>query len=92
MRIRITENNSATIHDQLDEQGVSKIPLIVKSIHFCFHDNEEESDTYKNAKIEGLLFALSDWGIIDDIESIETSYDTVMLPGEEYAVELEIIT
>lgn len=92
MKIRIEENNVASIHDQLDEQGVRKIPLIIKSIHFLFYVGEEESETYQQAKIEGLMFSLSDWGIIDDIESVETSYDVLMLPGEDYAVELTIQT
>lgn len=92
MKIRIIENNVATIHDQLDEQGVNKIPIIVKSIHFLFLLDAEESEEYQSAKVEALLFSLSDWGIIDDVESIETSYDTVLVPGEDYAAELTIQT
>lgn len=90
MKITIKENNVATIHDQLDEQEVGRLPVIVKKIHFLFYSDVEESETYQNAKVEGLLFSLSDWGIIDDIESIETSYDVMYMPGEDYKVEVTI--
>ena len=91
MKIVIKENNLATIHDQLDEQGVRDTPLTVRAINILFHSDVEESIGYLEAKKDALLFSLQDWGIIDDIESIEVFYESNIQPGIEYKAEVKLV-
>jgi hypothetical protein len=90
MKITIYENNIASIADQLDEQEVTKTPLDVECIHILFYQNEIESDSFVEIKKEQLLFNLMDWGIIEDIESIETTYDTIFQPKAKHRAEITL--
>jgi hypothetical protein len=90
MKIIIKELYLASIKDQLDEQGINTTPLDVESIHILFFQGKIESDSFVEVKKETLLFNLMDWGIIEDIESIETTYDTIFQPKTEHRAEITL--